>query len=111
MNDPIIDGIKRRLAKEPRDLANEPRDYEAIFIEELERIIADLVKHKNAAPFHSAAREFYERQLRMLRYTYDLAGGIIEDADPMNWGCYCRPLDTTPQKSSVVVPLPTSLRS
>jgi len=75
--------------------------------EQLEEIITAIVKRKNATPFDSSAREFYERQLRMLRYTYELAGGIIEQADPMDWGCYCRPLDATPTTGSVVALRPS----
>jgi hypothetical protein len=61
--------------------------------EELEKIIADLVRRKNALPIDSAERTFYERQLAAIRYgPGDEAGGIIEEQDPDNWGCYCRPL-------------------
>jgi hypothetical protein len=61
--------------------------------EELEKIIADLVRRKNALPIDSAERTFYERQLAAIRYgPGEEAGGIIEEQDPDNWGCYCRPL-------------------
>jgi hypothetical protein len=59
--------------------------------DELEKIIQDLIDRKNAAPEGSAERLFLERQLRGLRYTYEDAGGIIEDLDPC-WGySACRP--------------------
>jgi len=54
-------------------------------------MIADLVDRKNACPEGSAERRFYVRQLTGLRYTFEEAGGIIEDLDP-EWGSYCRPL-------------------
>jgi len=60
---------------------------------DLEAVIADLVARKNAAPFDSAERTFYERQLRYLRYEFEDAGGLIEQADPDHCDCYCRPLD------------------
>ena len=58
----------------------------------LEAVITDLVRRKNAAPFDSAERVFYERQLRALRYRFEEAGDIIEGADPDHWGCYARPM-------------------
>ena len=57
----------------------------------LEQIIADLVYRKNACPEDSAERRFYERQLAGLRYTYEEAGGIIEELDPFGWGASCTP--------------------
>ena len=33
---------------------------------------------------------------RGLRYSYEDAGGIIEDLDPFGWGATCRPLAATP---------------
>jgi hypothetical protein len=50
------------------------------------------VRRKNVAPFDSAERAFYERQLRALRYRFEEAGDIIEGLDPDHWGCYCRPM-------------------
>ena len=52
---------------------------------DLEQTIRDLIDRKNAAPEDSAEQRFLERQLRGLRYTYEDAGGIIEDLDPC-WG-------------------------
>ena len=52
---------------------------------ELERIIETLVERRYAAPEGSAERLMAERQLKGLRYTYQGAGGIIEDLDP-EWG-------------------------
>jgi hypothetical protein len=61
-------------------------------MDELEKTIRDLVERKNAARDDSPEQRFYERQLRALRYRCEEAGGIIEDADPIGWGAYCRPL-------------------
>lgn len=47
----------------------------------LERVIASLVEQRHAAPDGSAARRMAERQLKGLRYTYEGAGGIIEDLE------------------------------
>jgi hypothetical protein len=49
--------------------------------EELERIIAALVARRHAAAEGSASRRAAERQLQGLRYTYDGAGGIIEELE------------------------------
>ncbi len=71
--------------------------------QQLERVIRDLVERKNAARDDSPEQAFYERQLRALRYTYEEAGGIIEDADPMGWGAYCRRFpDTTGPQGTLV---------
>lgn len=59
---------------------------------ELEQTIAALVKRKNAAEEDSAEYLFAMRQLQGLRYSYEGAGGIIEELDPWGWGSYCRPL-------------------
>jgi hypothetical protein len=59
----------------------------------LEAVIIHLVRRKNAAPFDSAERAFYERQLRALRYRFEEAGNIIEGLDPDHWGCYCRSME------------------
>lgn len=55
--------------------------------QELERVIAALIKRKDAAPNGSAERRMLERQLQGLRYSYEPAGGIIEELDP-RWGSY-----------------------
>jgi len=52
---------------------------------ELERVIAALVDDRYAAAEGSTRRRMIERQLQGLRYTYEGAGGIIEDTDP-EWG-------------------------
>ena len=31
-----------------------------------------------------------------MRYSYEDAGGIIENLDPFGWGATCRPLESTP---------------
>jgi hypothetical protein len=46
----------------------------------LEKIIADLVDHKQNAS--DAEVELINRQLTNLCYSYEEAGGIIEDLDP-----------------------------
>jgi hypothetical protein len=75
--------------------------------DELEKIITEIVRRKNATPLDSAAREFYERQLRAIRYTDEGAGEIIEGADPMGWGSYCRPVEKTDHQGSVVALRPS----
>jgi hypothetical protein len=52
--------------------------------------IQKLIDMRNKSPF-SLERLMIERQLRRLRYSYEEAGGIIEDLDPC-WGSYCRPV-------------------
>lgn len=54
--------------------------------QQLEQVIADLVARKYRARQGSAEREFIQRTLNGLRYTYELAGGIWEDVDPNGWG-------------------------
>lgn len=58
--------------------------------EQLESIIGPLVARKNAAAEGSAEYRWLIRQLAGLRYSYKLAGGIIEDLDPY-WGEECVP--------------------
>src|SRR4051812_9181532 len=53
---------------------------------ELERVIAELLRRKYAAPEASAERRMAQRQLLGLRYSYELAGPIMEDLDPLEWG-------------------------
>jgi hypothetical protein len=74
--------------------------------EQLEKIIRDLVKRKNAAPDDSAKQRFYERQLQALRYNYEEAGGLIEHYDPWAWGGCCSPLADTECPAGTLVPLP-----
>jgi hypothetical protein len=61
--------------------------------QELEALIAPIIERKNAAEIDSPEWLFCIRVLRGLRYKYELAGGIMEDLDPIGWGCYCRPLE------------------
>jgi hypothetical protein len=65
-------------------------DKDQQWAEALEQIIRDLIKRKNACPEDSAEQRFYERQLAGLRYTYEEAGGIIEELDRY-WGADCTP--------------------
>jgi hypothetical protein len=60
-------------------------------MDDLERIIADLVERKNSTAPESAEHRMAERQLIGLRYTREEAGPIIEDLDPVHWGSYCHP--------------------
>ena len=53
--------------------------------QQLEQIIARLVKRKKATKIGSAEREMLNRVLNGLRYTYENAGGIWEDLDPYGW--------------------------
>jgi hypothetical protein len=54
---------------------------------ELEQTIAALIARKNAAPEGSAQWRMVVRQLRGLYLGHEDAGGIIEDLDPLEWGC------------------------
>jgi hypothetical protein len=65
-----------------------PTDEE---LDELESIIAPIVKRKNAAREDSAEYRMALRQLTGLRYSREGAGGIIESLDPY-WGQECQPL-------------------
>ena len=58
--------------------------------QQLERVIADLVRRKDAAVEDSAEYRWAIRQLQGLRYSYEAAGGIMEDLD-FGWGSYCYP--------------------
>jgi hypothetical protein len=55
-------------------------------MDELEEIIGDIVARKNAAPYGSAERRMYVRQLVGLRSTHEQAGHIIQWLDPIGWG-------------------------
>jgi hypothetical protein len=61
---------------------------------DLEQIIKTLIWRKRTA--RGAELQLIERELRGLRYSYETAGGIIEDLDPIGWGSYCRPLPAAP---------------
>jgi hypothetical protein len=78
---------------------------------ELEKIIRTLVKRKNALDMDSAEYAFYERQLAAIRYSHEEAGGIIEEADPDGWGCYCRPLEVENHPTSKVLLLRSDRKS
>ena len=62
--------------------------------EQLERVIADLVRRKNELfnrhDENSAQYRWMIQQLAGIRYSYEKAGGIIESLDP-NWGEECTP--------------------
>ena len=78
---------------------------------ELEVIIRALVKRKNALPMDTPEYTFYERQLQALRYSHEEAGGIIEEADPRAWGCYCSPLEVADHPTGKVLQLRSARRS
>ncbi len=63
---------------------------------DLEKIIDDLVYRKKNLDFDSPEYQLINRILTGLRYSYEDAGGIIEDLDPFGWGATCRPLAATP---------------
>jgi hypothetical protein len=77
----------------------------------LEQTIRDLVKRKNACDMDSAEYAFYIRQLRAIRYSHENAGGIIEQADPRGWGCYCRELEDGNHPTGKVLQLRSARRS
>jgi hypothetical protein len=62
---------------------------------DLEQIIDDLVYRKKKLDLDSPERQLIDRILTGLRYSYEDAGGIIEDLD-FDWGSTCRPLAASP---------------
>ena len=58
---------------------------------DLEQTIDALVYPKKKLDLDSPERRFINRILTGLRYSYEKAGGIIEDLD-FDWGATCRPL-------------------
>jgi hypothetical protein len=58
---------------------------------DLEKIIDDLVYRKKNLDLDSPEYQLINRMLTGLRYSYEVAGGIIEDLD-FDWGATCRPL-------------------
>jgi hypothetical protein len=63
---------------------------------DLERTIDDLVYRKKQLDLDSPEFRFIDRVLTGLRYSYEEAGGIIEDLDTFGWGATCRPLEASP---------------
>ena len=63
---------------------------------DLEKIIDELVYRKKKLDLDSPERQFIDRVLTGLRYSYKDAGGIIEDLDTFDWGATCRPLAASP---------------
>jgi hypothetical protein len=53
---------------------------------ELEALIRELIAAKYAAEKGSAEYLMVMRQLAGLRYSYEMAGPIMEDLDPFGWG-------------------------
>jgi hypothetical protein len=53
---------------------------------DLEAVIAELIRRKYSLPERSAERRFVCRQLVGLRHSYEDAGPIMEDLDPIEWG-------------------------
>jgi hypothetical protein len=53
---------------------------------DLEKAIAALIEHRNTAPEGSPAHRLAVRELAGLRYSYEEAGPIMEDLDPLEWG-------------------------
>jgi hypothetical protein len=70
---------------------------------ELEQIIAELIAAKNAAPKGSAEYLLAKRQLAGLRFSYEMAGPIMEDLDPFGWGATSLP--DVPDPEGKVLPL------
>jgi hypothetical protein len=64
---------------------------------DLKKIIDDLVYRKKNLDLDSPERQFIDRVLTGLRYSYD-AGGIIEDFDTFGWGATVRPVSTSRAK-------------
>ena len=60
----------------------------------------------NAAPEGSAAYLLAKRALAGLRYSHELAGPIMEDLDPYDWGGFSRDLGpAAPDPEGLVLPL------
>jgi hypothetical protein len=65
---------------------------------QLEQTIKDLIEQKYAAPADSAERQLILNQLTGLRFSYELAGPMMEDLDPLEWGATTRrPLVDRPE--------------
>jgi hypothetical protein len=80
-------------------------DYVVIEVdEELEVVIADLIRRKHAAVEGSAEYAMVMRQLSGLRDSREEAGPIMEDLDPFGWGSTDR-LERLEVQDSKVVPL------
>jgi hypothetical protein len=62
---------------------------------DLEKIIDDLVYRKKNLDLDSPEYQLINRILTGLRYSYEDAGGIIEDLD-FDWGATCRRLTASP---------------
>jgi hypothetical protein len=58
---------------------------------DLEKTISDLVERKAAG---SAEYRLAVRELAGLRYSYEEAGALMEELDPLGWGA-TRPLEQT----------------
>jgi hypothetical protein len=58
---------------------------------DLEKVIDDLVYRQKNLGLDSPEYQLINRILTGLRYSYEEAGGIIEDLD-FDWGATCRPL-------------------
>ena len=62
---------------------------------DLEQTIDALVYHKKKLDLDSPEYQLINRILTGLRYSYEEAGGIIEDLD-RDWGATCRLLTSSP---------------
>jgi hypothetical protein len=62
---------------------------------DLEQTIANLVDRKKELDIGSPEYQLINRILTGLRYSYEDAGGIIEDLD-FDWGATCRPAVASP---------------
>lgn len=75
-------------------------------MDDLEKTIADLIERKNAAPEGSAEYLLAKRALAGLRYSYEMAGPIMEDLDPFEWGGFSGDLGpAAPDPEGQVLPL------
>lgn len=72
------------MAKRPHIPEPEPPETDP----ELEKTIADLLEVKRTARKDSAEYWLAMRQLAGLRYSYEAAGPIMEDLDPIGWGAF-----------------------
>jgi hypothetical protein len=72
--------------------------------DELEQRIYELIKAKYAADEGSAEYRLAVRELAGLHGTYEMAGPIMEDLDPLEWGA-TSPNPPVPDPEGQVLPL------
>ena len=77
--------------------------------DELEQRIYEPLKAKRAATEGSAEHRLAVREPAGLHSTYEMAGPIMEDLDPLEWGAMC-PNPPVPDPEGKVLPLQSPRR-